>query len=310
VVDLNELQIFAQLGKTQSFTLAARRLGTQKSAVSRALTSLETRLGVRLVERTTRRVALTEAGELFLEKCLRVLEEAEQADLAINMMHSKPRGRLRVGAPAAFVRFVLAPLLGGFVKEYPEVKLSLQIIQGPPMPSESGLDIAIRQGPLDDSAMRVMPLRKISLGLYAGSGYVAEQGVPEAPAGLRNHRFITTNCGAHGEPAEFVKISLRRGALTETIRVESHICLTDPSLNLQLAISNAGIAQLSQSIAQPNVAAGRLVRILPEWEPAAIELFAVYASRLSSSPKLRAFLEYVRKHSESCDTHVKRTPRP
>jgi len=301
VVDLNELQYFAQLGKTQSFTLAARQLGTQKSAVSRALTSLEARLGVRLVERTTRGVALTEAGEIFLEKCLRVLEEAEQADLAINAMHRQPKGRLRVGAPAAFVRFVLAPLLADFLREYPGLKLSLQIIQGPPMPDESGLDIAIRQGPLDDSTMRVMPLQKISLGLYAGPSYVVENGAPETPADLRNHRFISTNCGAHGEPTDFVKMSLRRGTVGETIRIEPHLCLADPSLNLQLAISNAGIAQLSQSVGQSNVVAGRLVRILPEWEPDSVELFAVYASRLSSSPKLRAFLDYVRKHSESCD---------
>jgi DNA-binding transcriptional LysR family regulator len=297
VIDLNELQFFAQLGKAQSFTLAARQLGTQKSAVSRALVNLETRLGVRLVERTTRRVALTEAGELFLEKCLRVLEEAEQADLAINMIHSKPKGRLRVGAPAAFVRFVLAPLLGDFLREYPEVKLSLQMIQGPPMPNETGLDIAIRQGPLDDSAMRVMPLKKISLGLYASAGYVAANGAPETPAGLRSHRFIITNCGSHGEPAEFAKLSLRRGALTETVRVEAHICLTDPSLNLQLALSDAGIALLAQSLSQTSVAEGRLVRILPDWEPEPVELFALYASRLGSSPKVRAFLDYIRQHS-------------
>lgn len=297
MIDLNELQFFAQLGKAQSFTLAARQLGTQKSAVSRALVNLETRLGVRLVERTTRRVALTEAGELFLEKCLRVLDEAEQADLAINRMHSKPKGRLRVGAPAAFVRFVLAPLLGDFLREYPEVKLSLQIIQGPPMPNETGLDIAIRQGPLDDSAMRVMPLKKISLGLYASTGYVAANGLPETPADLRSHRFIITNCGSHGEPAEFAKLSLRRGALTETVRVEAHICLTDPSLNLQLALSDAGIALLAQSLSQTSVAEGRLVRILPDWEPEAVELFAVYASRLSSSPKVRAFLDYIRQRS-------------
>ena len=301
VIDLNELQVFAQLGKAQSFTLAARQLGTQKSAVSRALTSLETRLGVRLVERTTRRVALTEAGEIFLEKCLRVLEEAEQADLAIHAMHSKPKGRLRVGAPAAFVRFVLAPLLANFLKEYPGMKLSLQIIQGPPMPNESGLDLAIRQGPLDDSAMRVMPLKKITLGLYAGCGYVAKNGAPQTPADLRTHRFISTNCGAHGEPTDFVKLSLRKASQSETVRIESHVSLADPSLNLQLAITDAGIAQLSQSIGQSNVDAGKLIRILPEWEPAPVELFAVYASRLSASPKLRAFLDYVRKHSESSE---------
>ena len=225
MIDLNELQFFVQVGKTQSFTLAARELGTQKSSVSRAIANLEARLGVRLLERTTRRVALTEAGELFLDKCMRVLEEAEHADQAINALHIKPRGRLRVGAPVAYARFVLAPILGDFLKQYPDIKLNLMILQGPPSPTEADLDVAIRQGPLDDSVMRVMPLKQISLGLYASAGYVKASGVPRTPAELREHRCITTRCGAHGEPSDFAKLTLRNGTQTESVRVEAHVSL-------------------------------------------------------------------------------------
>jgi DNA-binding transcriptional LysR family regulator len=299
VIDLNELQFFAQVGKTQSFTLAARQLGTQKSVVSRALANLEARLGVRLVERTTRRVALTEAGELFLEKCLRVLEEAEQADLVINALHSKPRGRLRIGAPAAYIRFVLAPVLAKFLQQYPDIKLNLQTIQGPTAPNEAELDLAIRQGPLQDSAMRAMPLKKILMGIYAGAGYVGAHGLPKTPAELRDHRWITTKCGAHGEPSDFVKLSLRKGSQTETVRIESHVSLADPSLTLQLALSDAGVTVLSQRQAQPAVADGRLVRVLPDWEPETVQLFAVYASRLNSSPKVRAFLDFLKGNAEA-----------
>ena len=299
MINLNELQFFAQVGKTQSFTLAARQLSTPKSAVSRAVASLEKRLGVRLVERTTRRVALTEAGELFLERCLRVLEEAEHADSVINSLHSRPKGRLRIGAPTAYVRFVLAPIIPDFLREFPEIKLSVQIIQNSHAANESALDIAIRQGPLNDSVMRVMPLKKTSLGLYASAGYVSAHGAPMTPAELRGHRLIVANCGANGEPADFAKFTLSNGTQTETVRVESHVSLADPTVNLQLTLADAGIAPLSQALGRTAVAKGELVRVLPQWETEAVQLHAVYASRLNSSPKVRAFLEFLKARTQT-----------
>jgi len=300
MIDLNELQIFAQLGKSQSFTAAARVLGTQKSAVSRALANLESRLEVKLVERTTRSVALTEAGELFLAQCLRVLEEAEQADVVISTLHRKPKGRLRVGAPVPYLRFVLGPILGEFLRMYPEMKLSMHIIQAPGISPDVDLDVAIRQGPLVDSGARVMPLQSVPLGLYASVGYAKQHGLPNTPSDLRDHCCINTNCGSRGEPSDFAKITLHKNDQSETVRVESRIALADPSLNLELALSDAGIALLSQVLARQAVSDGTLIRVLPEWEPERVQLFAVYASRLNSSPKVKAFLEFLKCHSPGC----------
>ena len=121
MTNLNELQFFVQVSESQSFTKAAKRLGVPKSSVSRAILKLENRLGVRLVERTTRRVALTEVGELYLSRCRRVIDEAEQADLAVGAMQAKPRGTLRVGAPVAFARSILGPRMGEFLALYPQM---------------------------------------------------------------------------------------------------------------------------------------------------------------------------------------------
>lgn len=295
MTDLNELQLFVQVCKEQSFTLAAKRLGMPKSTVSRAIASLESRLGVRLVERTTRSVSLTEVGALYLDRCQRVMEEAEQADLLVGALQAKPRGRLRVGAPVTFARAILAPILGDFLALYPELRLHLQPLSGGPNEREGSLDIVIRPGPLEDSGMLVKPLMRIRLGIYASPLYLAGRALPESPPALRHHSCITAGCGgAQGEPTETTVWRLRRGLELQETRVESRVSVPDPTINYQLALSGAGIALIGQAMARRDVEAGHLVRILPEWEPEPVELHAVYPSRLSSSPKVRAFLQFLR----------------
>jgi len=294
VIDLNELQIFVQVSRTQSFTLAAKHLRLPKSSVSRSIKNLETRLGVRLIERTTRSVALTEAGELYLDRCRRMLEEAEQADLLIGVLQAKPRGRLRVGAPVAFARFVLGPVLGDFVALYPEVRLHMQLLTGGASFRESGLDVVIRPGPLEDSGLLVKPLMKIRIGIYASPRYLEHNDAPDSPADLRQQSCILANCGGPGEPADSAVWRLRRGPDLQEVRVEPRVSVPDPTINHQLAVAGVGVALLSQSAARADVEQGRLVRLLPDWEPDAVELHAVYPSRLNSSPKVRAFLQFLR----------------
>jgi DNA-binding transcriptional LysR family regulator len=292
--DLNELQVFVQVSEAQSFTLAARRLGVPKSSVSRAIVKLEARLGVRLVERTTRSMALTEAGEIYLDRCQRVLEEAEQADLLIGALQAKPRGRLRVGAPVTFVRSVLGPILGEFLALYPDLRLQVQLLGAEVSPREKDLDVVIRAGPLEDSGLLVKPLMRIRLGAYASPAYLAHHAAPDSPAALRQQSCITTSCGVFGEPGDSTTWRLRRGADVQEVRVESRVSVPDPTVNHQLAIAGVGVALLSQSMTRVDVTEGRLVRLLPEWEPDPVELHAVYPSRLSASPKVRVFLQFLR----------------
>jgi DNA-binding transcriptional LysR family regulator len=298
MTNLNELQFFVHVSQTQSFTGSAKRLGVPKSSVSRTIQRLERRLGVRLVERTTRRVALTEVGELYLNHCRRVMEEAEQADLAVGAMQAKPRGTLRVGAPVAFARSIMGPSMGDFLAMYPELRMHLQLLNGDESPRVGSLDVIVRAGPLEDSGLLVKPLMRIRLGAYASPAYLKRRKTPESPAGLMQQSCITMTCGTFGEPGDFAVWRLRRGGELKEIRVDARVSVPDPTINHQLALAGTGVALLAQSVVRADVEQGRLVRLLPEWEPEPVELHALYPSQLNSSPKVRAFLQFLRERAE------------
>jgi DNA-binding transcriptional LysR family regulator len=294
MTDLNELQFFIQVSQQRSFTKAARRLGVPKSSVSRAISRLEGRLGVRLVERTTRSVTLTEVGELYLNRCLRVLEEAEQADLAVGALQAVPHGTLRVGAPIAFARSILGPRIAGFLSMYPEMRLHVQLLNGPAPSRESGLDLIVQAGTPEDSSLLVKPLMRIRLGVYASPGLLQHRPIPTAPADLLQLNCVATSCDTHGESGDFATWRLRRGTELKEIRVPARVTVPDPTINHQLALAGVGAALLSQQVVQADIEQGRLIRILPEWEPEPVELYALYPSRLDSSPKVRALLQFLR----------------
>jgi DNA-binding transcriptional LysR family regulator len=246
MMNLNELQFFVQVSQTQSFTKAARRLGVPKSSVSRAIHQLESRLGVRLIERTTRRVALTEVGAVYLNRCQRVMEEAEQADLAVGALQLEPRGTLRVGAPVAFARSILGPTMGEFLVMYPKLRLHVQLLNGDESPREGAFDVVVRAGALENSGLLVKPLMRIRLGAYASPGYLESRKLPESPAGLLDLSCITTTCDSFGEPGDFTMWRLRRGAELKEVRVESRVSVPDPTINHQLALAGMGVALLAE----------------------------------------------------------------
>jgi len=301
-VDLNELQVFAQVSQSLSFTQAAKQLGLPKSAVSRAVSSLERRLGVQLIERTTRKVTLTEVGRVYLGRCQRVMEEAEQADLAIGAMLAKPRGKLRIGAPVAFARFVLGPLLNEFLALYPELRVHIELLGSNASVGDTDLDMVIRAGPIEDSNLLIKPLMRIRLGAYASPAFLERCRRPETPAELRQLACIVTSCGPRGEPGDFATWKLQRNTETREVNVDAHVSVPDPSVHRQLALAGVGIALLGQAEVVNDLKEKKLVRLLPEWEPEPIELYALYASRLSASPKVRVMLEFL---SDRCDVEYR-----
>jgi DNA-binding transcriptional LysR family regulator len=292
MTDLNELQIFVQVAKTQSFTTAAERLEIPKSSVSWTIRKLEGRLGLRLIERTTRRVALTEEGQIYFDRCERVLEDAEQAEIEIGALQAKPRGTLRVGTPGIFARYILGPALGEFLAAYPEVRVHLQSLDA--ISRERPLDVVVRPGPLEDSGYLMKPLLKIRIALYASPSYLKSRSIPDSPAALREHSCIITNCAGFADGNDAAIWRLRRGAEVKEVGVESRVSVPDPAISQQLALTGVGVALLSQSAVRHDVELGRLMRLLPDWEPEPVELHALYASRLSTSPKVRAFVQFLK----------------
>ena len=306
--NLNELQFFVQIAETRSFTLAAKRLDVPKSSVSRALFRLEERLGVRLIERTTRKVTLTEVGDLYLRHCQRVMEEAEQADLAVGAMLARPHGTLRVGAPVAFARFVLGPLMHGFLAMYPEVRVHIELLSGGSRTREDELDMVVRAGPIEDSGLLIKPLMRIRLGVYASPAFLKKRKRPETPTDLRQLPCIVTSCGPLGEAGDFATWRLQRNTEVREISVDARVSVPDPSVHRQLALAGLGVALLGQAEVITDLKQKRLIRLLPEWEPDSIDLYALYPSRLSASPKVRALLEFLRERCGETYSLEGRTP--
>lgn len=292
--DLNDLRCFAIVSQIRSFTGAAKRLRLPKSSVSRSIRRLEARLGVLLLQRTTRTVALTEPGQLYLERCQRVMEEIEQADLAVGALLAAPHGKLRIGAPVAFIRTILGPMLGDFLARYPGIDLDLQFLRGDERLEDGGFDLIVRAGRLEDSAFLFSPLMQIPLGVYASSGYLKGRAAPQAPFALRDHPCVANSCNHHAGAGLATTWHLRRGSEAVDVRMHVRAAVPDPAMNYQLALDGVGVAMLAQWMVRRDLEKRRLVRLLPEWEPEPVRLNAVYPTRLSSSPKVRAFLEFVR----------------
>jgi DNA-binding transcriptional LysR family regulator len=223
-----------------------------------------------------------------------MLDEAEEADLAVSALLAKPRGTLRVGMPGAFIRSVLGPVLGEFLAAYPELRLNLRLIGGDASSHQRNVDLMVRPGPLEDSGLLVKAIMRIRLGVYASPLYLEHWGIPDSPAALRQQSCITTGCGIFGEPADSAIWRLRRGLELREVQVESRVAVPDPGINHQLAVAGVGIALIAFSAARADVERGRLIRFLPEWEPEPVVLYALYSARLETSPKVRVFLQFLR----------------
>ena len=177
--DLNDMAVFAKVVETGGFTMAGEAIDMPKSNVSRRVSRLEERLGVRLLERTTRKIRMTELGEIYYTHCRRIIEEAEHADARVSQALEIPRGQLRVSASVTVGQNIISPVLGQFVKEYPEVKVQMTLANRRVDLVEEGFDIAVRVGQLEDSSLVARLLGKSELALFASPDYLKRAGEPK-----------------------------------------------------------------------------------------------------------------------------------
>ena len=288
MTNLNEIHYFLHVADAGGFTAAAQMLGVPKSTVSRGIARLEQRLGIRLLERTTRRMSLTEAGEVYLEHCRQALDEVRQAEMVIGTMRGTPRGRLRVGAPILFSRTCLAPLVPEFLERFPDVQLHLLLGEEDSNLIESNLDLQIRTGPVEDSEMFVRLLGQVQYGIYASSDYLETIGRPVSPGDLVAHECLTFK--ENGADATWV---LRSGSEQAEIRPKPRFSSADSIILRQMALAGIGVTIIPCWIAAPYTCSGELVRLLPEWEPTPLNVSAVYPSPLNLAPNARAFVEFL-----------------
>jgi DNA-binding transcriptional LysR family regulator len=292
-MDLNEIVVFAKVVETRSFTAAAQQLGLPKSTVSRKVAQLEERLAARLIQRTTRKLSLTEIGQAYYERCARIVTDIQMAEQLVGDMQSTPRGLLKITAPIDLGAFRLGAITAAFCADHPDIYVNLDLSDRIVDLVEEGMDLAIRFGPLGESSLVARRLSAVTMGLYAAPSYLAKRPPPAEPDDLAEHDLIAFVPHARFASWSLVGPGGATAELTPTARLTSNNLLAVR----EAAVAGAGIA-LVPSFAVRSPGGGTLVPILPEWIAPTGELFAVYPSTRNLSPKVRAYLDFVVEHLE------------
>jgi DNA-binding transcriptional LysR family regulator len=282
----SDLLLLVAIADRGSLTGAARQLGVQKSTVSRDLAILETRLGHRLVERTTRQLRLTEAGELLLGFAQRVSEEIEAAGAAMEALSSEPSGSLHVSAPHVVIQSLLLPMLQDFITRFPRIRVALDATTRPVNLVGEGIDVALRAGRLPDLDLVARQIGAFPIILVAAPDYLARAGRPCHAAELRDHAVIGI-----GSCVQETIWTFAPGG--ERIVLHPAIHVSGTELACRLAITGAGIAAVPLPIASDSLIQGCLVRVLPELTAGNVPLQALFASRRFLAPKIRVFIDAV-----------------
>lgn len=285
---LQSMKVFVRVAQDAGFAKAARDLRMSPGAVSKHVSALEAQVGVRLFDRTTRRVALTEAGRVYLERCLEALQALEDADASVGELAKRPKGVLRVTAPIDFGE-QLVPVVAGLMRTQPEVMVDLRLSNRVVDLVEEGVDVAVRIAPTLDGRYVARPLALSRLAIYASPEYLRRHGRPKRPEELANHR-----CLVFAEPRPMDVLPFARGR--RTVRAKLHAVMTTNSgeaFRLAL-IDGLGIGPLPSFLAHRDVMAGRMEPVLLDWTLPQYRVFAVYPHRRFVSPKVRVFVDALR----------------
>jgi LysR family transcriptional activator of dmlA len=286
------MQFFVLIARHGSLAAAARAVDLTPPAATKRLAALETRLGARLLNRTTRSISLTSEGETYLRHATRILAEVEEMEDLVSQGRSTPRGLLRVNATLGFGRTTIAPLVSAFAVRYPEVEVQMEVTDRPVDLVESGFDLAIRFGALPDqrlNARRIMSNRRF---LCASPAYLKRHGTPASLADLAGHRCIIhrQNDDAYG-----IWRFLQHDH-TEVVKVHGALSSNDGDIVLGWALDGHGILIRSEWDLARYLDSGRLKIVLPEFTLPAADLFVYYASQRNQTVRARAFIDFLAEH--------------
>lgn len=284
---LRAMQSFARIVERGSLTAAAESLRVSLPSMVRSLAALEAGLGVRLINRTTRRMALTNEGREYYDCCKRVLAEVEQAESALTARQGTPHGRLRITASVMLGSLHVAPVLSAFAARHPAVNAELLLLDQPLDLVAEGMDLAVRIGRLPDSALVAIPVGVARRMLCASPAYLKRAGAPRSPEELAAHR-----CVASSGPARGFQWQLGSGKQAKLVKVRPAFSSNQIAAAIDAAVSGLGIGQFLDYQVQAHVASGRLKRILLDFEPPAQPINLVHPHARLPSPNVRAFIDW------------------
>jgi|SRR5688572_9153845 len=286
--DLERMVVFAKVVEGKSFSEAARRLGQSKSRVSKAVTQLEKSLGVRLLNRTTRAMSVTEAGAVFYQHCARIVEELDLAKLAVGQYHSEVRGSLRLSASVAFGTLHIAPALPEFLARYPGVRIDMAIGDRIVDLADEGFDVAVRISKEPAPNLAARKLAVVNRKICATPDYFERYGVPQRPEDLQRHNCLTYT---HFNPQDSWKLAGPAGDIT--VPISGNLRLNDDEALSAAVLGGLGVALLPTFIVGRDLQAGRLQAVLSDYVPSERHIHAVYLPGRHVPAKVRAFIDFL-----------------
>lgn len=287
---LHGIIVFLSVVETRSFTATARGFGVSTSAVSAAVQRLEEKLAVRLLHRTTRRVSPTPEGLEFYQRCKQITADLEQAEITIGRSSRLPSGRLRIGMPSALGRMWVIPRLAEFTQTFPSISLEIVIGDFLTAADREGLDAAIQVGELPSSRLTVRKLAAVDYLVCAAPCYLATHGRPKSIADLTEHVCLTYRRPRNGQIRQW---RFARGATVETVDPDSGLIFNSGEALISAAAAGLGLVQVAEYYAQPDLASGALVQVLPEVKSHAYDISVVFQQRKSISSRLRVFVDFL-----------------
>jgi DNA-binding transcriptional LysR family regulator len=283
------MKVFAKVAHRSGFAAAARDLRMSTAAVSKHVAFLESRVGARLLERTTRKVRLTEAGRVYLEHINECLQTIEDADASVGELAKQARGHLRVSAPVDLVS-QLAPIVARYLNANSQISIELQFSNRPVDLIEESIDVAIRVAPALDGRFVALPIARTQVAVFASPDYLRKYGVPRTPEELDGHRGLVFL-----EPRPRDEWTLVRGGRSVRVKLKGMLTTNSGAALAQAAAHGAGLVVAPSFVTQGEHATGRITRVLPEWRVLPeLMVFAVYPHRRFLAPKVRTFVEALR----------------
>ncbi|WP_299181579.1 LysR family transcriptional regulator [uncultured Neptuniibacter sp.] len=285
-MNLNDVRLFIQVIEHNSFTSAADKLGIQKSTISRRIAQLEDELGVRLLQRTTRKLSLTDEGENLYRRCHPLFDELDTIEDYVTSRQEEPKGRLRITMPLEISIFIMNDVISSFLHKYPLIQLDMELSARLVDLVEEGIDLALRVGDLSDSSLIGRKIADASSELYASVNYLEKYGVPETPDDLISHQCIGTNLGSNDwvfenwEAAKPVPINFR-------LRANSL------SFCREMIKQDLGIGRMPKAFCIDDINAGLVREVLPDYKVPSVGIHALYPSRKHLNPRIRLFIDHM-----------------
>jgi DNA-binding transcriptional LysR family regulator len=287
-----DLQFFSALIKSGSLSALAREFDVTPSAASKWLTQLERRLGVRLVNRTTRRISLTGEGELFLAEGRRILAEIEELEQMVSSSRAAPKGLLRINASLGFGRSYIAPALSRFAREYPDIELQLLLTDRPMSFAEDLIDVGIRFGEPPDSRVVARMIARNRRQLFAAPAYVRSHGRPAVPNDLSRHNCLILR----QDDSAYGVWRFSRGRQSEAVKVRGSMSSNDGEVVLNWALDGHGILMRAEWDAARFLSSGRLEVLLPDYELPPADIYAIYSHKQNLAAKIRVLVDFLTAH--------------